>query len=278
MRRSLWRLRHLLQHPCDNLPVMAISKSGISNEHKLDGSQSSAQTTLTMRVVGHLREMIQKGELQPGAKLPAERELSLKLKVSRASLRAGIGFLSAMGVLQSRHGSGTFIAEGPPAFDAGMLQVMGSLHGYHPTQMFEARLVIEQALTGFAAERASERELTMLAEEIAEMYASLKDPQEYLIHDVRFHRTLAAAAANPILTALMETVTAALYDRRRQTVEFAQDLKESADMHREIYRAVRSRDVEQAKNAMALHLLRAQSAQAQEVVPRKNARRAKSLR
>lgn len=258
---------------CVTLPSMAATRTNSPNGPKPERQQTSGLGKLTMRVVEELREMIQKGELQPGAKLPAERDLSLRLKVSRASLRAGIGFLSAMGVLRSRHGSGTFIADGPPAFDAGMFQIIGSLHGYHPTQMFEARLAVEQSLAGFAAERASEHDLTTLAEEVAEMYASLDNPQEYLIHDIRFHRALAAAAANPILTTLMETVTAALYDRRRETVEFAQDLKESADMHRDIYRAVRSKNVEQARNAMALHLQKAQSSQAREVTSATNKRR-----
>lgn len=237
---------------------------------------SSSPSSLTLRVVEHLRLMIQKGELQPGARLPSERDLARKLHVSRSSLRAGIGFLSAMGVLKSRHGSGTFVSEGPPAFDSSMLHVMGSLQGYQPLQMFEARLVLEENLAGLAAQRANDQQIAMLSEEVAEMYASLDDPQEYLIHDVRFHRTLASSAANPILTALMETVTAAMYDRRRETVEYAHDLKESADMHRDIYRAVRAGDPVRAKAAMALHLQKAQSAQEQETIlpkPPKSSRR-----
>ena len=74
---------------------------------------------------------------------------------------------------------------------------------------------------------------------VAEMYASMDDPQQYLIHDIRFHRTIARAAGNPILGALMETITASLYDARRVTVDNSVDLKESAEMHREIYRAIR---------------------------------------
>ncbi len=70
----------------------------------------------------------------------------------------------------------------------------------------------------------------------------------------------------------METVTAALYDRRRETVEFALDLKESAEMHRDIYRAIRNRDAEQARKTMALHLSKAKSAQAREALPAKDKR------
>jgi GntR family transcriptional repressor for pyruvate dehydrogenase complex len=96
------------------------------------------------------------------------------------------------------------------------------------------------------------------------MYASLTDPHEYLIHDVRFHRTIARASGNPILGALMETITANLYEYRSKTVINAQDLKESAEMHREIYRAIRSHNPAQARVTMEQHLNLARIAQASE--------------
>lgn len=214
-----------------------------------------------MQVVEHVRSMIENGELHPGDRLPPERELSRKLKISRSSLRAGIGFLAAMGVLKSRHGAGTFVSDGPPALDASSLSVLGALHGFQPWQMFEARLVLERSVAGLAAERANDEHIAALAEEVAEMYATLDDPQEYLVHDIRFHRTIARAAGNPILAALMETITAALYDHRSQTVQHAVDLKQSAEMHREIYRAIRLRNPEQARHVMEQHLTAARKAQ-----------------
>jgi GntR family transcriptional repressor for pyruvate dehydrogenase complex len=96
------------------------------------------------------------------------------------------------------------------------------------------------------------------------MYASLTDPHEYLIHDVRFHRTVARAAGNPILGALMETITANLYEYRSKTVVNAIDLKESAEMHREIYRAIRSHNPAKARQTMEEHLNLARAAQASE--------------
>jgi GntR family transcriptional repressor for pyruvate dehydrogenase complex len=107
-----------------------------------------------------------------------------------------------------------------------------------------------------------------MAEEVTEMYATFDDPQEYLIHDVRFHRAIAEAAGNPILTVLMETVVSAMYDERRRTVEQSSDLRQSADMHRTIYRAIRARDTVAARKAMEQHLRLAESAQVSEPVPR----------
>jgi GntR family transcriptional repressor for pyruvate dehydrogenase complex len=119
-------------------------------------------------------------------------------------------------------------------------------------------------VASLAAERATHEHIAELAEEVAEMYAALGDPHQYLIHDVRFHRTIARAAGNPILGALMETITASLYENRRVTVENSQDLKESAEMHREIYRAIRSHNPLQAKLSMERHLNLARMAQAAE--------------
>src|ERR1035437_4199348 len=213
---------------------------------------AGGHSLLTLQVVDHVRSLIASGALRPGDRLPPERELAVELKISRSSLRAGIGFLSAMGVLKSRHGSGTFVSNGPPALDSSSLNILGALHGFLPWQMFEARLVIEASVASLAAERATDEHIAELAEEVAEMYASLGNPHEYLIHDVRFHRTIARASGNPILAALMETITANLYDDRSQTVQNSQDLKESAEMHREIYRAIRSHNPPQAKHSMEI--------------------------
>jgi len=231
---------------------------------KQASEEPGGHSQLTLQVVDHVRALIGSGELRPGDRLPPERELARELKISRSSLRAGIGFLSAMGVLKSRHGAGTFVSSGPPSLDSSSLTVLGALHGFLPWQMFEARLVIEASVASLAAERATDEHIAELAEEVAEMYAALGDPHEYLIHDVRFHRTIARASGNPILAALMETITANLYDGRRLTVENSQDLKESAEMHREIYRAIRSHNPPAAKRNMEEHLNLARMAQAAE--------------
>jgi GntR family transcriptional regulator, transcriptional repressor for pyruvate dehydrogenase complex len=236
----------------------------VKKEPKELQDEVTSHSQLTMQVVEHVRSLISNGEVHPGDRLPPERELARKLKISRSSLRAGIGFLSAMGVLKSRHGAGTFVSSGPPALDSSSLSVLGALRGFLPWQMFEARLVLESNVAALAAERATDEHIAELAEEVAEMYAALTDPQEYLIHDVRFHRTIARASGNPILGALMETITANLYEYRSKTVAKAQDLKESAEMHREIYRAIRSHNPTQARIAMEQHLNLARTAQAAE--------------
>jgi GntR family transcriptional repressor for pyruvate dehydrogenase complex len=215
----------------------------------------------TMQVVDHIRRLIEDGTLQPGDKIPAEREMARMLKISRASLRTGIGYLAAMGVMKVRHGVGTFVADGPPEFGTSSLSLMGALHGFQSWQMFEARIVIESQLAALAAERGTEQHHASMSEEVAEMFASLGSPLEYLIHDIRFHRVISQASGNPILAAVMETIASAIYETRRDKVEHSTDLRESAEMHREIYRAIRARNGSEARKLMERHLQMAQEAQ-----------------
>lgn len=223
--------------------------------------QDLPDTHRTMHVVNHIRSLIENGTLKPGDKIPPEREFARALKISRASLRTGIGYMATMGIMKVRHGVGTFVADGPPEFGKTYLSFMGALHGFQSWQMFEARLILEGNLAAMAAERGKEEHLTALAEEVAEMFAAMDRPADYLIHDVLFHRIISQASGNPILAVLMETITSALYDKRRRTVERSTDLRESAEMHREIYRAIRTRQPQEARKLMEQHLRMAQTAQ-----------------
>lgn len=224
----------------------------------------NAESHRTMQVVNHVRGMIEGGTLKPGDQLPPERDFARELNVSRATLRAGIGYLAALGVMKIKHGVGTFVADGPPDFGQESLSFIGALHGFQSWQMFEARILLESSLAALAAERGMEEHHAALAEEVAEMFAAVERPTEYLVHDVLFHRIIAQASGNPILGAIMETVTSSMYDKRRKTVERAIDLRESAEMHRQIYRAIRGRKAAEARNLMEQHLRMAQTAQGME--------------
>ena len=219
---------------------------------------------MTEQVVTQVRDMIHQGKLKPGDRLPPERELAKRLGISRASLRAGLHFLAAIGVLTARHGSGSYIATGPPALDSAPLSMLAALHGFTADKMFEARRLVEVAVAGLAAEHATDDHLRRISDEVTETYAALNNPQEYLIHDFGFHRAVAVASGNPILAAFMEMISDVLYQRRCQTIARSRDLKESAEMHRKIYRAIRAGNSEAARAAMSEHLILAERALAEE--------------
>src|SRR5215207_6253003 len=111
------------------------------------------------QVVARVYDLIKHRDLQPGDRLPPERELSKQLGISRPSLRAGLSSLISMGVLQSRQGAGTFIVDGPPALDSEPLRLLAQLHGFSFDNMFEARSILEVGAAGLAAERATAEHL-----------------------------------------------------------------------------------------------------------------------
>jgi GntR family transcriptional repressor for pyruvate dehydrogenase complex len=224
-----------------------------------DSRQYKAGSTAEV-VLGRIRRMIEAGELKPGDRLPAERDLAERFKMSRGSLRAALHSIAGMGLIQFRHGSGTYITDGPPVLSEGPLSLLARLHGFTDDEMFEARRQLEVGIAGLAAERAAPAHLERMRADIDGMAQALDDPQKYLVHDVDFHRGVAAASNNPILGALVEMVSAALYRHRRETVSHARDLRGSLSMHKRIFRAIASGDQARARDAMNLHLMQAQRA------------------
>jgi GntR family transcriptional regulator, transcriptional repressor for pyruvate dehydrogenase complex len=206
-------------------------------------------------VVEYVKHQIERGLVRPGDRLPPERELSVRIGVSRPSVRAGLRTLAAMGAVQTRHGSGTYITEGPPTLDAKPLRLLAALHGFSPGQVFEARRVLEVGVAGLAAERATGDHTAAMAEEVTGMFASLDDPAAFLHHDVRFHRAVAAASGNPILASLVEMVSTLFFEEHRRRPARSRDqLRDTAITHRNIYHAVRARDVQRARREMSQHL------------------------
>jgi GntR family transcriptional repressor for pyruvate dehydrogenase complex len=218
------------------------------------------------QVVSFVRGLIERKELRPGDRLPAERDLATRVGVSRPTVRMGLHKLAAMGCIESRHGSGTYIPAGPPALDSAPLSLLAALHDFTHQQMYDARRILEVGAAGLAAEFATPEQMASLADEVAGLFAAMEDPQRFLVHDINFHRQVATASGNPIIAAVVEMVSALYYKQRRQTAEQASDvdLREAASLHREIYQAIRAHNADSARRLMNEHLLRASAHQAQE--------------
>src|SRR5687768_152625 len=119
---------------------MPKAKPGIFSNLNSERNGTSAE-----EVVSRLREMIQSGILLAGDWLPPERDLAKLLGVSCPTLRAGIRSLATVGILQSKQGAGTFVAEAEesPTLDSGALRLLSALHGFTSDEMFQARLALE---------------------------------------------------------------------------------------------------------------------------------------
>jgi DNA-binding FadR family transcriptional regulator len=208
----------------------------------LDRSSAAAQA---MR---QIQEMIVDGRLAAGQRLPAERELSEMLQISRPTLRETIRSLVSLNILESRHGSGTYVAALDTKTLLEPLQFVMSLSVRTVDELFEARLLIEPALAALAAARAD-------AAQVAVMRAVLDNPDR-VATDVALHRLVADAAGNAVLAALLQTLSTLGQASRALTATRPGMLRRTAAEHRAIVDAIDRRDPDAARAAMTEHLER----------------------
>jgi GntR family transcriptional repressor for pyruvate dehydrogenase complex len=220
-----------------------------------------AASAATALVADHVRQMILRGELQRGQKLPPEREMVQKLGLSRTSVRAGMQLLANKGILVIRHGTGTFVADGPLVLDSEQFHFLSALHGFSRHDMFEARRSLESTVAGLAAERATGDDLAAISDAVTGMFVSLGNALEFLRYDAAFHRAVAAGSKNPIMASLVDMVSGMFFEARRGTAHQERDLQPIADKHRLIYQAIRDRDPVAASQRMVDHLLDAERLQ-----------------
>jgi GntR family transcriptional repressor for pyruvate dehydrogenase complex len=225
---------------------------------------------ITELVVQRIKELLARGDLRAGSRLPPERDLADMLHISRPSLRTALKALSVMGIIRAKPGAGTYIAESIPEVFTEPMHFMTLINNTSVEELFEARRIIEAGLAELAAERATDADITLLTKEVEGMKATTGDPEEFLKHDVRFHQVMARAANNKLMSGVMDTVAELLFHIRRQTVSHARDLTAAVEWHEKIIAAMRKHDAKQAKEMLSGHLRAAQVAWAREYRPENN--------
>ncbi|MDG9718964.1 FadR/GntR family transcriptional regulator [Streptomyces sp. DH24] len=202
-----------------------------------------------------VKAMIADGTLQPGQRLPAERDLAAQLGISRGSVREAVRALTVLGVLEARHGSGIYVTRLGAVDLLATFGVMAGLsRGPRLLEMLQVRRVLESAAAALAAARITPDELAELEGHLAAMCAT-DDPDEVLAHDLAFHRTITAAAGNETLAALLEglssrTVRARVRRGRQEEGAIGRTRRE----HAAVLRALAARDPEAARAAAAAHV------------------------
>ncbi|UNK71241.1 FCD domain-containing protein [Microbacterium sp. H1-D42] len=202
-----------------------------------------------------LRALIADGTLRPGDRLPSEGELCERLGVSRGSLREGIRMLAALGVVETRHGSGSYVSDlnagdliGSLSLTVGLLPLESIL------ELFEVRRSLEAHAAALASARIGEDELAELDALLVELEATDDDEGQSRL-DYRFHARIAEIAGNAALASLLEVFRARSRAYRIFRTDSAADIKVLSDAgHRAILRGMQSRDPVAASAAAAGHV------------------------
>src|SRR6185436_12124053 len=177
-------------------------------------------------VLGRLKPI-----LHAGTRLPSERELSRRLKVSRPSLREALRTLELMGVVDTRHGSGTQVADSGTNVLKAPLEFLFMLDRPSVADLAETRALLEIHLAGRAAERRTPADLAALQSALRDMKAHWSQPDALTDPDVRFHQLIAAASHNRLLERMMNCLRDAIAEMMEAAWPGVADMQASYDIH-----------------------------------------------
>ena len=211
------------------------------------------KNTVTNQVIEQVKGLLTEGVLQPGDRLPAERQMAEQLGVSRPSLREALRALEYAGVLSSLPNGGVCVADGNAALENN-LQTAHLLKQFALEEMIEARKVVEAAAVTFAVERATDEALESVARVHEESLAALDDKQAFVLTDYAFHRTIAEAGGNGVMVALMQTMRAMMSHFNIELLSTRAGREEVTRHHGAILQAIWQRDLVEALAVMDAHL------------------------
>jgi GntR family transcriptional regulator, transcriptional repressor for pyruvate dehydrogenase complex len=162
---------------------------------------------LTDEAILKIKAMIRSGELQPGDRLPPEKELSEALGLSRSSLREAVKALEVIRVLDVRRGDGTYVTSLTPEILLDAMSFVVDIHQDSSVlELFEVRRILEPAAAALAAPRTKRADVELLHRLLADVHVTT--PVDDLVaHDGVFHRYIAELAGNAYLTSLLETLS-----------------------------------------------------------------------
>ncbi len=213
-------------------------------------------------VIDGIRDMITSGRLVAGSRLPAERELSGSLGVSRGSLREGVRALVILGVLETRQGDGTYVTSLGPSQLSEPLGMLAELQSPEDSvHMLGVRRVLEPEAAAHAALLITEADIAE-AERILDRGEALLrsgtdiDIEATIDVDTEFHRIVAKASGNPAFAAIIGALVGRTARARLWRAIHQQGAVQTTQQeHRAILDALIARDPDRARIRMSVHVL-----------------------
>jgi DNA-binding FadR family transcriptional regulator len=212
---------------------------------------------LKERVIRQLTRLIDEGVLGPGDQLPSERELSEELKVSRGTVREAVQFLQTLGLLEIRHGSGTFVrTAADPSALRDEWRDWTIRHAERIHDLLEIRKGLEPFAAELAAKRAGEAEVAAMDEALEQMEPAVDAPDVTALvqADLAFHHALCAAAGNAALTEFADALGEQLVRERGTIWNLPGRPARSLVEHRAICDAIREGNPRRARKAVLQHI------------------------
>lgn len=231
---------------------------GLSRSAK--GAADSRETVdrpkkLSGVVIDRIIASLANGLRKPGDRLPSIEALAQQYSVGRTSVREALMALELVGVVEVRHGDGTFIREGASRFCLKPLSWSALLDQAKIAALAETRRCMESELAAMATQRGTPEEIVEIERQLLQMEAVCHQPDEYIRVDPQFHLAVWRAAHNEVMFHMLTSIIDLLKTVISTAVSNAPDsIAAGLQAHREIFEAIAARDVEAARFSMRRHL------------------------
>lgn len=212
--------------------------------------------TADILVAEHLKKWIIESNLKPGMRLPSEQFLCTEFGVGRHTLREGIKRLAQLGILESRTGSGTYVADN--SFEQlqiylSSLKEMGNITS---SEIYDVRSALESYAAATAASRATKEDIAELKDAVSCMKKALDEENyhDFIQYNLRFHIGISNASKNNFLVGIIDSVKSLIVSSMESTEYFNQFGVTSYEGHSKILSAIIDRDPDLARSEMLSHL------------------------
>ncbi len=211
------------------------------------------RNTLVADIINELRQMILTGKIQPGEFLPPRKDLASQFGVGLSTVQEAIQALTALGLLESRPGKGTWVRDDALDTLIHPTMVKARLGELNAQQVYEARSVIEVALTEFASQRATPEDIQRIWEALKAMKAAVDNDGAFVEADLEFHLAVAKAGHNELLEQFYHLARKLLSEVITEMVKLPKVKEESIRFQRAIAEAIEQRNVHKARQAALNH-------------------------
>jgi GntR family transcriptional regulator, transcriptional repressor for pyruvate dehydrogenase complex len=176
-----------------------------------DGEAPRRKSASPEQIARLLTAYVTTGHLQPGARIPSERRLAEELGVGRSVVREALKSLALVGLIESRHGDGTYVADSTPESFSRAVEWRLVAWGGERADVAEAMATLDADLAALAAERRTQGDLQDLMAHLADEEVALEagDPAGLAAAHLAFRATVAVAAGNVTLASVVEALRAA---------------------------------------------------------------------
>ena len=209
--------------------------------------------TVAQSIVEQVKELVLEGRLNPGQKLPSERELAEQLGVGRSSVREATSAMLAMGIIEIRPGEGAYVRPDFPQSMLDSVEWSAFMLNQYPIDLFEARVAIETSTARLAASRATDEDKERLYQ-IVEQMARAATLEKFVDLDIEFHLSLARASQNLVMHDILYGLHNLMRSSMLRVLESTDRRELALEQHRSLCAAVGQGAAKEAEQIMRTHL------------------------